>query len=123
METFFVKNGTLELSADKDYSKYLWSTGDTSKSIIIKSAGSYYLKVEDTNGNKDSVGIFINMIGDDIKFSQRQYDYGIIETHTSSEHSFIITNNEKQDLKIEDIKIKNHPEYFKIEAPCHTIYF
>ena len=41
---------SLDLYPDEDFVSYLWSTGDTSKSIIVKESGFYELTVEDENG-------------------------------------------------------------------------
>lgn len=41
--------GTI-LSADKDYEKYLWSTGETTKEIFVDKIGFYELSVENSYG-------------------------------------------------------------------------
>lgn len=40
------RGGKAVLTADKDYKQYLWSTGDTTKSISVSVPGDYYLVVQ-----------------------------------------------------------------------------
>lgn len=48
------------LSSDRDYNTYLWSTGDTSRSIQVSIAGTYVLSATDNCGTKtDTVKIDI----------------------------------------------------------------
>ena len=49
-QTSFCSGDSVILSADANYSNYKWSNGQTTKSIIVKSTGTYSLSVEDDNG-------------------------------------------------------------------------
>lgn len=42
---------TVEIIADAGYDQYLWSTGETSHSIIVDTAGTYEVKVTNSYGN------------------------------------------------------------------------
>jgi len=44
------KDGTTEISADSDYASYLWSTGETTKSILVDSVDVYTLQVTNETG-------------------------------------------------------------------------
>jgi gliding motility-associated-like protein len=44
------ENGTLELSIDDTYDSYLWSTGDTTSSILIDSSGIYEVEAAIDHG-------------------------------------------------------------------------
>jgi hypothetical protein len=48
--TTFCTCDSVILAADKDYSSYLWSTGATTKSIVVRDSGTYLLTVIDGNG-------------------------------------------------------------------------
>lgn len=49
-DKFICSGDTTHLVCSKDYEKYLWSTGDTSKSIQVTKSGVYTLQVIDSNG-------------------------------------------------------------------------
>ena len=48
--TAFCLDGSTTLSASEGFLSYLWSTGDTTKSVVIELAGIYSLTVTDENG-------------------------------------------------------------------------
>lgn len=43
-------NGTLQLVAPQGFAKYVWSTGETSRSITVNQAGSYNVMLVDADG-------------------------------------------------------------------------
>ncbi|MCK4269071.1 MAG: hypothetical protein KAW93_01180, partial [Methanogenium sp.] len=45
----FCENDSVELKVNQDYLSYLWSTGDTSKSIIVTEPGIYSVEVVDSS--------------------------------------------------------------------------
>jgi hypothetical protein len=48
--TTFCQGGDVTLSAPIGFVSYVWSTGETSRSIIVHTGGSYSVKVTDANG-------------------------------------------------------------------------
>ncbi|MCX6155014.1 MAG: SBBP repeat-containing protein [Candidatus Kapabacteria bacterium] len=46
----FCPDDSITLFTDEDYSKYQWSSGETSKSITVKQAGMYIVSVKDDQG-------------------------------------------------------------------------
>lgn len=46
----FCQGDSVVLTADKDYSGYDWSTGEKTKSIVIKESGEYSLLIKDNDG-------------------------------------------------------------------------
>lgn len=68
------KNDSVSVKSEVDASKYLWSTGDTTKSIIINKEGKYALEIETSSGCKfyDTLEVVIlpeiefNIVGDTI---------------------------------------------------------
>lgn len=52
---------TVIISVTEDYKSYLWSTGETTKSIFVKKEGTYKVTVADANGCKGSAEISITM--------------------------------------------------------------
>jgi hypothetical protein len=57
----FCQGDSTILTTDIDYSSYNWSTGDTTKSILVKEEGYYELIVVDSNGCKGINGFNINL--------------------------------------------------------------
>jgi gliding motility-associated-like protein len=50
IETGFCENGSALLSAGNDFESYLWNTGETTSSIIVRVAGAYNLVAKDKFG-------------------------------------------------------------------------
>ncbi len=46
----FCEGDSVILSVEGDYVSYEWNTGDTTKSIVVKETGSFYVKIIDING-------------------------------------------------------------------------
>jgi len=46
-DTGFCSGGTLDLDAGNGYTSYLWSTGETTQTINVHAAGTYYITVSD----------------------------------------------------------------------------
>lgn len=49
-KTRLCTGSTEQLTVEGDYTTYLWSTGETNKSISISSPGIYFVEVSDSNG-------------------------------------------------------------------------
>ena len=113
-DNVFCKGGTIEISANYDFSKYLWSTGDTTKSISVDSEGYYFLVCEDKNGCKDSTGISISELGKNVMISKSSHDFGYVDAGNLSEFTFTIFNNESKDITIQNLFIKNMPLHFEL---------
>ncbi len=58
-DTEFCEGDSVELDAGSDYETYLWSTGDTTRSVIVRNAGIYHLVAYNEFGcsNSDSIEI------------------------------------------------------------------
>ncbi len=58
--TTFCQGGDVTLSAPIGYASYVWSTGETSRSIVVRTTGQYWVKVTDANGcsnNSDTITV------------------------------------------------------------------
>lgn len=58
--TTFCQGGDVTLSAPIGYANYLWSTGETSRNIVARTTGNYWVTVTDANGcsaNSDTVAV------------------------------------------------------------------
>jgi hypothetical protein len=115
--TILCPNTNLHLSANEDFAQYKWSTGETSKEIVINSAGYYYLVIVDENGCKDSTGILINKVGNNISFSEKEHDFGTIKSGNLVSFTLTIENHENLDITIKDIFIKNNSNQFNLIHP------
>lgn len=52
--TTFCQGGDVTLSAPIGFSNYVWSTGETSRSIVVRTTGQYWVIVTDVNGCSNS---------------------------------------------------------------------
>ncbi len=48
--TTFCQGGDVTLSAPVGFASYVWNTGETSRSIVVHTGGSYFVRVTDENG-------------------------------------------------------------------------
>lgn len=58
--TTFCQGGDVTLSAPLGFANYLWSTGETSRNIVARTTGNYWVTVTDANGcsaNSDTVTV------------------------------------------------------------------
>lgn len=52
--TTFCQGGDVTLSAPLGFASYVWSTGETSRNIVVRSTGNYFVIVTDANGCSNS---------------------------------------------------------------------
>lgn len=58
--TTFCQGGDVTLSAPMGYASYVWSTGETARSIVVRTTGQYWVKITDANGcsnNSDTITV------------------------------------------------------------------
>ncbi len=58
--TTFCQGGDVTLTAPIGFASYVWSTGETARSIVVRTTGQYWVKVTDANGcsnNSDTVTV------------------------------------------------------------------
>ncbi|RPI68806.1 MAG: T9SS C-terminal target domain-containing protein, partial [Ignavibacteriae bacterium] len=65
--TTFCQGGDVTLSAPIGFASYVWSTGETARSIVVRTTGQYWVKVTDENGCSNSsdtitVNVFPNTL-------------------------------------------------------------
>ncbi len=61
--TTFCQGDSVQITAPSGFSKYLWSTGDTTESILTKKNGKYWVTVTNISGcvnNSDTVSVTVN---------------------------------------------------------------
>lgn len=87
----FCEGDSVELSAGPGYSSYLWSTGDTTQSIVIKQSGAYKVIVSNINGCLDSSStalVTVNSANFNVSFTENQrilttQPYSVVFTNTT----------------------------------------
>jgi len=52
--TTFCQGGDVTLTAPIGFASYVWSTGNTGRSIVVRSTGTYWVRVTDANGCSNS---------------------------------------------------------------------
>ncbi len=61
-DTIFIQSGqNIILDPGSSYVSYVWSTGDSTSSIVVNSSGSYEVQVTDTNGCTASDMVYVNV--------------------------------------------------------------
>lgn len=76
-DTFFCEGDTYTLDAGEGYTDYLWSTGETTQTIGVQTAGTYWCIIHDEAGCSDGDTIVLNAfpkpqvnLGDDLEFCE-----------------------------------------------------
>jgi hypothetical protein len=91
----------------KDFSSYLWSTGDTTKEITITKSGTYYVEVTDSNGCQGYDTINVRAIKINLDFAGfNNWDAGKIDANTEKTKPLEIQNNSVDDA-IVSIRLLN----------------
>lgn len=103
-DTVLCEGDSLQLSASVMMARYLWNTGDTTRSIFVKYSGNYWIQV--TNGNctvRDTIGVTfapkpVLFLGNDTALCEKDSLVLTANTGTgnyswqdgSSQHTFIV---------------------------------
>ena len=100
------------LKTNISFNKYLWSTGDTTSTISIYSAGTYWVNVENENGCSATDTVNIDEIIINYSFPS-EIIFPIIcnDTHTISS---VFENNGHNDIIISNISLYNSNSDFDI---------
>lgn len=110
-------NSTIILSADKDYTKYLWSNGEESKSIEVNTYGNYTLSVTDENGCEATAEHKVELIDFELTYPHT------IEVNTKTYQEKIIRisikNIGKERIVIS--RITTNSELFKINNSINSL--
>lgn len=104
-------------------SNILWSTGETSQSIMIKDAGNYNVTVTGINGCKSIDSINIEFGTTDLNLSSMDnINFGEVCAGDSVEKEFILTNSRIEDVLIQSINCNTYKNIFHIDTkpplPC-----
>jgi photosystem II stability/assembly factor-like uncharacterized protein len=68
--TYFCIGDSVVLEASPGYAAYRWSTGETSRSIVVRLPGTYSVTVEDARGctgTTESIEVIVRMIRDQLR--------------------------------------------------------
>lgn len=104
---------TIELRTTHNYNKYLWSTGDTTRSIPVSSAGVYGVLVSDTNNCESYAQIEVTKALNTIN-GLDDLDFDEIPIFMAGNQNCLFWNYGNDTLIVESIKIKTDPELFKL---------
>ncbi|WP_419212838.1 T9SS type B sorting domain-containing protein [Maribacter sp. X9] len=119
----FCENTTITLSADVDNVSYAWSTGATTKEIVVGEAGTYTVLVTDTNGCSALKTIIIEQI--DLPRIKRIVSDGpsiLIKTSNSGDFMYSLDGTNFQDRPIFDaVEGGLYIIYVQNSADCEVV--
>lgn len=102
------------LSTNANFSKYLWSTGETTPTITIQNGGNYWVTVENENGCKASDTAFLAESYISYSLSQNEINYGNICLGSLATKNIEIANTGSDDFIISNIRFSNFSDdYFR----------
>ena len=100
-DTIICNGCSMTLNAGGGFTSYDWSTGETTQTISVDSAGTYTVQVTDTNGCTGGDTIIIDIASDVNEFKVQGFKFQIYPNPNTGE--FII---EIHVSKVMDIEIK-----------------
>lgn len=92
---------SVQLDAQNPNASFLWSTGETSQTIMVKSSGDYHVEVTDDNGciGRDTMTLSIGLCATDLAVTKTdgvpQYQRG-----TNTVYTIVAKNNGPSDAKL-----------------------
>lgn len=109
------KGSETELSSSRAFPSYLWSTGDTTKTIRVSSEGNYTLTVTDSNGCSKTTSHSIELI--DISLTGLEdINFGRVPAGEPTTLTFTITNSGNSPALINSISLKNNSAWGEVFA-------
>ncbi len=107
------EGNTVTLSTQKPYADYLWNTGDTTRSITVTTAGSYWVQVTDSNGCTGESNVIevtvsqVDIIIDDLSKTK----FGNVCLGKTKHQSFEIANNSNEEIEIQSLLMPTNSQY------------
>lgn len=102
----FCKGDSIKLSANKDFTSYHWSTGETTKSIFVNKPGMFSLAIIDSNGCKGNYSMEVKEF--DINISgMEDLDFGLLKPGNSKTLNFTLKNESNVETEIQNISSKS----------------
>ncbi len=115
------ENDTVEIVADAGFDEYLWSTGETSQSIIVDRVGSYEVSVTNVyNSVRCSTQKTINVISSGIA---KITDIEIKDwSRNENEITIIVEGTGDYEYSLDDVTYKDSNEFNNLDVNDYTIY-
>ncbi len=96
---------TALLNCSQNFSKYLWSNGDTTKSILVDKPGVYELTVIDTNNCTGKSSFIVELITSGLS-GYYDYSFANVILKQNKINKFDLFNSSVENIKIEKIELK-----------------
>ena len=104
-DSIICENGTVILSSESEYKSYLWSTGDTTRDILVTKPGNYSLRV--TNGFGDFDSSNYNVTKFDMKLNNfKDVVFKSLNNGKADSIIFEVANFSNENINIDKIYIK-----------------
>ncbi len=104
-----------KLWVEGNYVSYLWSTGATTSSIRVNSAGIYWVEITDTNGCRARAEQKVDVFKIDISGIE-PIDFGRVLVNSAVSKQVTIENHSNTRIRIKEIKFKRGTSVFEIKA-------
>ena len=116
-DTILCADSSNNLSVPNIFQSYLWSTGDTTKSIKVTTEGNYRVTVTDTNGCTGTASIDVKSFVANIT-GLKDVNFGSVSVGGQTGVSVLLKNLSNAAVKIQNIKTKDSsPEFILKTVP------
>ncbi|QLH54496.1 MAG: hypothetical protein CH6_3529 [Candidatus Kapaibacterium sp.] len=115
-DTSICDGGNGILSIEGNFVSFLWSTGDTTRSITISKAGNYTAEVVDSNGCRTTAKVSVN----EYKIELGGLAPINFVNEVSSTKEINLQNLSNSKIRVKNIKFKQNSEEFKVDVKVPT---
>lgn len=113
-ETIFCTGDTIILSSNNDFAHYLWTTGDTTKSIMVSKGGRYGVTVTNKYGCKADDTIDVKEISFSLDLSELNYDFGKVLINSDSTYKYTFTNSTDEVISFKNAQMMTNDGVFDV---------
>jgi hypothetical protein len=114
------RGDTIPLFSKAEYARYEWSTGDTTRQILVANAGNYSLTVYDTSGCQSRDEVVVRDVANLVNGIE-DYEFGKIQIWVRSTQKIAFWNLGQDTIFIDSIYILRNPGAFGLEGKSRDL--